>query len=200
MDYPWLTDDQARTLRPRSQFEFEGEFSRNNVVGGVVVQALNDVRETATLLKLAQVNPHIFGVVGWLDLTSSSIDDDLARIIGGPGGEKLVGIRHHILDETDPSERLLPNLVRSLEYVAAAGLTFDLVIHRREIPFARELAAALPRLTFIVDHLEARSRCGEYDSVARRSRFIGSVPKCILQALGPSDRGPSIGTVDPQPT
>jgi L-fuconolactonase len=153
MEYPWITDDLARSLRSHSQSELEDEFAQNNVAGGVVVQALNDVRETKTLLKLAPSNPYILGVVGWLDLTSSSIDEDLARVMEGPGGERLVGIRHQIVDAADPAGPLLPHVMRGLEHVAAAGLTFDLVIHQRDIPIAREVAAALPHLALIVDHL-----------------------------------------------
>ena len=200
MEYPWITDDLARSLRSHSKSELEDEFAQNNVAGGVVVQALNDVRETKTLLKLAPSNPYILGVVGWLDLTSSSIDEDLARVMEGPGGERLVGIRHQIVDAADPAGPLLPHVMRGLEHVAAAGLTFDLVIHQRDIPIAREVAAALPHLALIVDHLAKPDPHPENMTAWREDlASLAAFPNTTC-TLGFSDGGSPTWRVDAQST
>jgi L-fuconolactonase len=150
--YPWM-DAVTATLKDFTQAELEDEFQANAVVGGVVVQAVSDVRETKALLGIAATNSKVLGVVGWIDLTSPTIDDDLASLLGWPGSEKLVGIRHQTHDEVDPLWLRRPDVLHGLDCVAAEGLTFDLLIRQREIPAARELAATLPGLTLVVDHL-----------------------------------------------
>jgi L-fuconolactonase len=150
--YPWM-NDVTLPLLTHTQAELVGEFSRNGVVGGVVVQAVSDARETAVLLGISSISPMVLGVVGWLDLTSRAMEEDLKRVLESPNGEKLVGLRHQTHDEVDPSWLRRLDVMRNLELVANSGLTFDLLIREREIPAARALAASLPQLPLIIDHL-----------------------------------------------
>jgi L-fuconolactonase len=150
--YPWMSDtvdpirraftiDQLRDALPQS------------VAKTIVVQAVSSVEETEDLLRIAaQSRGLIAGVVGWVDLTSPTIDEEIARLRHGPGGESLVGIRHQVHDEEDPRwlERL--SVLRGLAAVAKAGLTFDLLIRAREIPTACIAVHRLPELQFVVDH------------------------------------------------
>lgn len=153
VDYPWMVTEEVRSLRTYTPSELEAEFSNNAVAGGVVVQGVGGVQETVSLLKLADHSPTIFGVVGWLDLTSPHVDEDLWRLLESPGGDRLVGLRHQVHDEPDPSWLRRPDVMRSLERVAEVDLTFDLLITQREIPAARDLAISIPQLKFVVDHL-----------------------------------------------
>ena len=53
-------------------------------------------------LATAAATPFIRGVVGWVDLTDPAIGDVIAALRAGPGGDRLVGIRHQVHDEPDP--------------------------------------------------------------------------------------------------
>jgi L-fuconolactonase len=93
------------------------------------------------------------GVVGWVDLLDPSISDTLAMLRSGPGGDKLVAIRHQVHDELDADWLLRPQVQQGLRHIADAGLVYDLLVRTRELPAAVQVTRALPNLRFVLDHL-----------------------------------------------
>ena len=62
----------------------------------VLVQTVTVAAETPEMLAIAAVDPLVAGVVGWTDLTSAAVADELAALRAAPGGGYLVGIRHQV--------------------------------------------------------------------------------------------------------
>jgi L-fuconolactonase len=123
------------------------------VTASVLVQVLPSVAETAEFLALADTAASgIAGVVGWADLTSQRIADNLAGLRALPGGGRLVGIRHLAQDEPDPDWLLRPDVRRGLRAVAAAGLAYDLLIRPTQLSAALRVTAALDDARFVLDH------------------------------------------------
>jgi L-fuconolactonase len=122
------------------------------VTATVLVQTVTVAAETPEMLALAAAGELVAGVVGWTDLTSPAIGDELARLAAGPGGERLVGIRHQVQSEPDPDWLRRPDVIRGLRAVAAAGLCYDLVVLPHQIPAASFAARSVPGLTLILDH------------------------------------------------
>src|SRR5258708_15217048 len=69
----------------------------------VLVQARQDGAETREHLALTQTYDFIAGVVGWADLQSLHLAETVAELRAGPGGARLVGLRHLVQDEPDPN-------------------------------------------------------------------------------------------------
>src|SRR5207302_1732692 len=115
------------------------------VGGTILVQTIPSVSETREFLALD--DPLIRGVVGWADLTSPSIVDDLAGLSG-----PLVGIRHGVQDEADPEWLARPAVLRGIRAVAAAGLTYDLLVLPHQLRSAITAARAVPEGRFVLDH------------------------------------------------
>jgi L-fuconolactonase len=88
-----------------------------------------------------------------VDLTDPGIDEHIAALRQGPGGERLVGIRHQVQDEEDPRWLLRDDVRRGIGAVGRAGLVYDLLVRTRELPAAREVVAEMPDVRFVVDHL-----------------------------------------------
>jgi L-fuconolactonase len=88
-----------------------------------------------------------------VDLRDPAVADEIARLQAGPGGTRLVGIRHQVHDEADPRWVLRDDVRRGIAAVGRAGLAYDLLVRSRELPAARELVASLPDVRFVVDHL-----------------------------------------------
>jgi L-fuconolactonase len=151
-DYPWLTDDLAPIRRAFGPADFEPLLRESRIDLTVLVQTRSSLAETRDLLATAAAHPFIAGVVGWVDLTEASVGDDLAALRAGPGGDRLVGIRHQAQDEPDPEWLGRADVRRGLGEVAAAGLAYDLLVRTRELPAAIDVAAALPGLRFVLDH------------------------------------------------
>lgn len=118
----------------------------------VVVQTVTVAEETPELLALAEREALIAGVVGWVDLWAPDVENRLAALRTGAGGNKLVGIRHQVQDETGDTWFFEDATVRGLRAVAAQGLTYDLILRPDQLAGARLLAQSLPELTFVLDH------------------------------------------------
>ena len=132
--------------------ELEPELAGQGVDATVLVQSLADLQETREMLALAAGSAVVAGVVGWVDLAAPDVAEQLAGLAEGPGGERLVGIRHLVQAEPDPRWLLRPEVLRGLQEVAAAGLAYDLLIRAHQLPVAVEVARALPHLRLVLDH------------------------------------------------
>lgn len=152
-EYPWLTDELAVIRRPFRPDDLAPELAAAGVDATVLVQTRSSGDETAGFLALAAATPFIRGVVGWVDLTDPAVADAIASLRAGPGGDRLVGIRHQAHDEPDAAWLLREDVVRGIRAVGAAGLAYDLLVRSRELPAALELARRLPDIRFVVDHL-----------------------------------------------
>jgi L-fuconolactonase len=133
--------------------DFEQASVQPGIDASVLVQVLNSSTETVEFLNVAATaGGRIAGVVGWTDLTSPGVADDLARLKEQPGGDRLVGIRHLVQDEPDPSWLTRPDVYRGLRAVGAAGLTYDLLVRPQQLLAAIKITTALPDVRFVLDH------------------------------------------------
>ena len=152
-DSPWLTDELAVIRRRFTPDDLAPELSPTGVEATILVQTRSSREETADFLAQAQATPFIRGVIGWVDLTDPAVADAIAGLRAGPGGDRLVGIRHQAHDEPDPAWLLRDDVTRGIRAVGAAGLAYDLLLRPRELPAALELAERLPEVRFVIDHL-----------------------------------------------
>jgi L-fuconolactonase len=143
-DYPWMTSDLGVLYRDYLPSNFE---TADQVV---VVQASNSVAESRWLLELSDQNSFIAGVVGWVDLASGDVDEQLAELTRHP---KFKGVRH--LVESEPADDWLvqPAVVSGLQRLSEHGLSYDLLVHTRHLRHVRTVAERCPDLRLVIDHL-----------------------------------------------
>ncbi len=151
--YPWMTAEVDVLGRPFPIDELVPQLDAAGVDGTVAVQARTELYETRDLLALAAAAPTVKGVVGWADLTDPALGDVLAALRAGPGGDRLVGIRHPAHDEPDPEWLLRPDVRRGVAIAGRSGIAIDLLVRPREMPAALELVRSEPATRFVVDHL-----------------------------------------------
>ncbi|MGX7672449.1 amidohydrolase family protein [Plantactinospora sp. DSM 117369] len=155
------------------------------VTGTVVVQSIASEAETEDLLDLAADSTLVRGVVGWVDLTADDAADRIDRLRAGRGGDRLVGIRHLVQGETDPAYLDRPDVRRGIAAVAAAGLAFDLLVRRHQLPMAARLAHDLPEVRFVLDHLGKPTLGGpELADWARDLRTLAAAPNTTAKLSG----------------
>lgn len=150
--YPWMSgaamDPARRAFTPD---DLRGVLSDADVDSTVLVQTISSLAETREFLALAAATDFVAGVVGWVDLSSPTVGDDLDQLLDRPG--ELLGIRHQVHDEADPAWLLRDDVRRGLAAVQSRGLTYDLLVRTRELPAAAEIAQAFPDLRFVLDHI-----------------------------------------------
>jgi L-fuconolactonase len=195
-DQPWLSGAGLAAIRRTFTVDdLRPAAAAAGVDATVLVQTVTVAAETPEMLALADADPLVAGVVGWTDLTSPAIADELARLAGGPGGGWLVGIRHQVQEEPDPDWLRRPDVIRGLRAVAAAGLAYDLVILPHQLPAATYAAAAVPDLTLVLDHVAKPDIGGDLTAWAADIRKFAALPNttCKLSGLvseAPPGTGP----------
>jgi len=144
-DYPWMTRDLGVLYRDY----LPGE-PQDGVDQIVVVQASNSVAESRWLLSLADEHDFIAGVVGWVDLASTDVDEQLAELTVHP---RFKGVRHLVESEPEDDWLVQPAVISGLQRLARHGLTYDLLVHTRHLRHARTVAEKCPDLWLVIDHL-----------------------------------------------
>jgi L-fuconolactonase len=150
-DQPWTATLPAL----RRSFDLDDlapELASAGIDATVVVQTLTTPEETPELLTLAASSPLIAGVVGWVDLEAPNVKHRISALRALPGGDALVGIRHQVQSEPDLGWLERASVRRGLAAVAAAGLSYDLLVTPDQLPAAISVARQLPDLRFILDH------------------------------------------------
>lgn len=150
-DQPWTAELPA-LRRSFGIDELRRAVVANDIDATVLVQTISVADETPELLALADAEPVIAGVVGWIDLTAPRAADQLARLKDGQGGRRLVGIRHQVQEEPDPSWLCRAGVRRGLAAVGEAGLAYDLLVKPQQLASAVDTVRALPDVRFVLDH------------------------------------------------
>ncbi|MDR7384998.1 amidohydrolase family protein [Promicromonospora iranensis] len=129
----------------------------------IVVQSANLWSEGRELLAIAASDAgraaRIGGVVAWVDLLDPGVADRVGALRSGPGGAALVGLRTQVQAEADPAYLDRADVRRGIAAACTAGavrpggLVFDLVVRAEQLPACARLAAALPEVSFVLDHL-----------------------------------------------
>lgn len=185
-EYPWLTDEYEAIRRRFAPEDLRPLLARAGVDATVVVQTAHDLDETTELLRTAAENDIVAGVVGWADLTDPVLPETLDELRRGPGGAKLVGIRHQVHDEEDPRWLLRPDVLRGLQAVADAGLVYDLLVRPRELPAAVSVTRHVPDGRFVLDHIaKPRIAAGSQDEEwAEHMPALARVPNVWCKLSG----------------
>jgi L-fuconolactonase len=171
--------------RPFIPDDLAPELAAQGISGTVLVQTISSQDETREFLELAARTDFVWGVVGWVDLTSARVADDLDALIAGTGGKRLVGIRHQVHDEDDPEWLCRADVRRGLAAVQERGLTYDLLVRARELPAAIATVRALPDLQFVLDHI-AKPRIAEGKDPEWRERMpaLAALPNVGVKLSG----------------
>jgi L-fuconolactonase len=127
----------------------------------------------------------IAGVVGWADLTSPGVADEIARLRAGPGGGRLVGIRHLVESEPDPDWLRRPDVRRGLQAVGAAGLPYDLLVRPAQLPAALAVTGELDDVRFVLDHgAKPPIASGRYEPWASMISDLAARPNVVCKLSG----------------
>ena len=149
--YPWITPELGVLDADFTAAQARAELDGAGVDTAVLVQASDTLGETRWMLRVAEQNPWISGVVGWVQLDDPRIAVDMLDELREQ--PLLRGVRHLLHD--DPRDLLDRPAVRaSLREVAARGLVFDVPdAWPRNLDAAGRVAEAIPELTVVIDHL-----------------------------------------------
>jgi len=125
-------------------------FTENGVDACVAVQADQTTEETDFLISIAENNNFIKGVVGWVDLRSESIEEDLLKY---KKYDVVKGFRHVVQGEQDHNFMLRPEFLRGIELLGKYDLCYDILIFPHQLGATLELVKKFPNQKFVIDHI-----------------------------------------------
>jgi L-fuconolactonase len=180
-EYDWIDETMAAIRHDFLPADLKPELEHAGFAGSVLVQVRQTLEETRWLLELAEDNPFVLGVVGWVDLGSPRVHADLQSFAGK---SKLVGIRHIV--QSEPDDFLLDaNFLRGISVLQEFDLAYDLLIYTKHLPLAAEFVKRFPRQRFVLDHLaKPPIRSGTIDLWARGMRELASFPNVHAKVSG----------------
>jgi L-fuconolactonase len=149
-EYGWISNDMEILQKNYLPDQLKTELSSTGFDGSVAVQARQSLAETQWLLNLADQHSFIKGVIGWVDLCSPDVEEQLIQFSGNP---KLVGIRHVIHDEQDENFMLRKSFQRGIAHLKKFGLTYDILVFPRHLSNTIQLVSQFPDQVFILDHI-----------------------------------------------
>ena len=183
-DQPWTAELPA-LRRSFHLSDLEPLAAAAGVSATVLVQTIHAVDETPEMLALAESSDLVAGVVGWTDVAVPTFGERLSELLSGPGGRRLVGIRHQVQEMPDGTWLTRAETLRGLRQLASAGLAFDLIVRADQIPDCVAVARAVPELRFVVDHLgKPRIAAGEREPWASDIRALAELPNVACKLSG----------------
>jgi L-fuconolactonase len=182
-DYPWMSPEVAILYRDYLPHHLEPIIREQQVSGTVLVQASNSVEETRWMLELADQHPFIFGVVGWVDLASERVEEQLIHFLDHP---KFKGVRHLVESEPDKDWLIQPHVLRGLKVLSRHKVPYDMLVHPEHLENVSRVADQCPDLDLVIDHLaKPRIAKGEVSAWALDLRRVAANPNvhCKLSGL-----------------
>lgn len=149
VNYSWINDEMQVIRRDFLPGDLAVVLKENKVQGCVAVQADQTEAETDWLLELAAKNDFIQGVVGWVDLRSSNIEE---RLLHYAQFKKLKGFRH-VLQGEEPSFMLQKDFLNGISKLHQFGFAYDILIFPQHLSAALQLVEQFPQQRFVVDHV-----------------------------------------------
>ncbi|WP_115786802.1 amidohydrolase family protein [Arthrobacter silvisoli] len=186
--YGWLGPQHGALFRSFGPAEAGHELASSAVRGAVLVQADDTLADTEAMLAVADGNPWVLGVVGWIPVERpADAEAQLARLAAHP---RFRGVRHLVHDDPRDGFLELAPVRDSLRLLASQGLAFDVPdAFPRHLGATVRLARELPELTVVLDHLGKPPLGAGVDSepMARwRADFRGfaALPNAVAKLSG----------------
>lgn len=150
VEYDWI-DDSMKVIRIDFLPEnLEPTILEAGIDGVISVQARQSVEETDWLIRMANQNNFMKGVVGWLPL----IQDDIEAYLVKYSGEKILkGVRHVVQGEPDPEFILRSDFNHGISLLKKYSLVYDILIVERQLPNTIKFVDQHPDQVFVLDHI-----------------------------------------------
>lgn len=181
-EYDWIDESMVPLRRDFLPGDLAPERHEAGFHGSIAVQARQSLEETRWLLELADGDPSIMGVVGWVDLRSPDVQSQLGAF---SRNSKLVGIRHIVQSEPDDQFMLREDFLRGISLLERFDLTYDILIYPRHLAVAAEFVKQFPRQRFVLDHLSKPNiKTGEIKAWAAGIRRLAEFPNVFCKLSG----------------
>jgi L-fuconolactonase len=149
-EYGWIDESMSAIRRDFLAEDLRAAIDSAGVDGVISVHARQSLEETHWLLSIANENPFVRGVVGWVPLVSDRVKHDLEAVAADP---KLRGVRHLLQYEADERYAAREDFNRGISILKEFNLAFDILIFEQQLPSIIRFVDRHPDQIFVLDHL-----------------------------------------------
>ncbi|MEO6150361.1 MAG: amidohydrolase family protein [Mucilaginibacter sp.] len=146
----WITGEMSVIQRDMMPGDLEPLLKQYNFDGCILVQTNQSPAENDFLLEQASAHDFIKGVVGWVDLKTADIDEQLVNC---KSLKKLKGFRHILQGEVDRAYMLDASFMQGIGLLEKYNYTYDILIYPDQLEHTLEFVKAFPNQKFVVDHI-----------------------------------------------
>jgi L-fuconolactonase len=146
----WITGEMSVIQRDFMPADLLPALQQNGIDGTVLVQTCHAEDDNRFMLKLADENDFIKGVIGWVNLQSLNVEDRLKHYAQY---SKMKGFRHVLQSDPDEQFMLQDSFKQGISLLNKYNFTYDILIYPNHLKYASILAAEFPDQKFVVDHL-----------------------------------------------
>lgn len=184
--YPWMQDAALTPLRRDfTPQDLRPLLRANGVDKTVLVQTRSSLEETRQFLRIAAETDYVAGVVGWVDLCDSAVDNVLEELLAAETGRYLVGLRHQVHDEASPHWLLQDPVQQAIAELGKRDLSYDFLARVRELPACVQTARNHPQVRFVLDHLAKPDiRRGQWDEWLAALAPLAALPNVWVKLSG----------------
>ena len=178
----WMTNEMQAIKRDFLPQDLRPLLAGCQLNGSVAIQASQHEDENEFLLQLANSNPMIKGIVGWVDLRNKEIFDRLDyynQFI------KMKGFRHVIHDEPDLDFMLNPIFLNGIKALGRYGFTYDILIFHTHLKNTLAFAKLFPDQPFVINHIaKPEIRNGQFSDWKEQLADIAALPNVYCKISG----------------
>jgi len=145
----WIDDSMKILRKDFLPSDLEPLLQENNIEACIAVQADQSEEETKYLLKLADENDFIKGVIGWVDLKKWDLEERLTFFCKN---KKFKGVRHILQDEAN--DFVFNNkFQKGISILNKFNLVYEILICPAQLINIISLVNDFPNQIFVLDHM-----------------------------------------------
>jgi L-fuconolactonase len=146
----WINDEMKAIQRDFVPTDLEPLLKQYGFDGSVVIQSDQSAEENRFQLHNAAGNDFIKGVVGWVDVSSPSVEKELEHLSQFP---KMKGFRHILQGEAQRDYMLRPVFMKGISFLRKYNFTYDILIFPDQLQYIPQFVSSFPSQQFVIDHI-----------------------------------------------
>jgi L-fuconolactonase len=144
----WITDDMKMLQKDFLPHDLFPVLKENNIEGVIAVQADQSENENNFLIALAETNPFIKGIVGWVDFQNKNIEN---RLLYYSKFSIVKGFRHIV--QAEPAGFLKnKNFLEGIGLLRKYNFTYDILVYENQLQEVIQFVKKFPGQKFMIDH------------------------------------------------
>jgi len=178
----WINEEMSVIRRHFGPQDLQPLLEANGFEACITVQSDQSEAENEFQLANAVATPFIRGIVGWVDLRASNIEERLQHYKNYP---LIKGFRHVLQGEQQRDLMLTPSFIHGLSLLHKYNFSYDILIFPDQLSYAAEMVRRLPDTSFVIDHLaKPYIKNGEIDQWKKDMKTVGELPNVSCKISG----------------